>query len=215
MTIEHKNIPESGLHEPKGVSTAAQYKVYVADGAGSGAWGDAYIEGQANASANKIPVSDGAGGVTWKDPVHLVRTHCVGLAQAIALTGASIRTASSYTEITQYLTQVLLIGELTLGTNNGVVIAEDGYYDIACWTSITSSATGATISLLRTVDGVAQVSLAASLYKAKSAGDIATLSNSTVAYLTAGQRVSYSVASDTTTTLTLSDAMFKVRKVSL
>jgi len=37
-TIEHKNITEANLHEPKGVSTASSGEVYVADGAGSGDW---------------------------------------------------------------------------------------------------------------------------------------------------------------------------------
>ena len=38
VDIEHKNIPESGLHEPKGVSLASSGEVYVADGVGSGNW---------------------------------------------------------------------------------------------------------------------------------------------------------------------------------
>lgn len=40
MSIQHKNIPEAQLHEPKGASTAASGSVYVADGAGSGSWTD-------------------------------------------------------------------------------------------------------------------------------------------------------------------------------
>ena len=36
--IQHKDIPEAQLHEPKGVSTAASGKVYVANGSGSGIW---------------------------------------------------------------------------------------------------------------------------------------------------------------------------------
>ena|SRR3990167_2273787 len=38
MSIEHKDITEANLHEPKGVSSAAINKVYVSDGAGSGTW---------------------------------------------------------------------------------------------------------------------------------------------------------------------------------
>jgi hypothetical protein len=38
--MEHANIPEAGLHEPKGVSTAAAGTAYIADGAGSGTWQD-------------------------------------------------------------------------------------------------------------------------------------------------------------------------------
>lgn len=36
--LEHKDIPDADLHEPKGVASAAVEQVYVADGAGSGAW---------------------------------------------------------------------------------------------------------------------------------------------------------------------------------
>jgi len=37
-TIEHKNLPNAQLHEPKGVSAASVDTTYVADGAGSGTW---------------------------------------------------------------------------------------------------------------------------------------------------------------------------------
>ena len=39
-SIQHLNMPEDGLHESKGVSTAAANKVYVTDGAGSGTFND-------------------------------------------------------------------------------------------------------------------------------------------------------------------------------
>ena len=38
MAIEHDAIPNADIHEPKGVSGAVSGDVYVADGAGSGAW---------------------------------------------------------------------------------------------------------------------------------------------------------------------------------
>lgn len=38
MSIEHKNIPDAQLHEPKGAASATNGEVYVADGAGSGVW---------------------------------------------------------------------------------------------------------------------------------------------------------------------------------
>ena len=43
MTIEHKNITEADLHEPKGVSSANTGQVYVADGLGSGDWEDQVV----------------------------------------------------------------------------------------------------------------------------------------------------------------------------
>lgn len=36
--VEHVNIADPNIHEPKGVSTASLGMVYVADGAGSGTW---------------------------------------------------------------------------------------------------------------------------------------------------------------------------------
>ena len=35
---EHKNLTGTDLHEPKGVASASENQIYVADGAGSGAW---------------------------------------------------------------------------------------------------------------------------------------------------------------------------------
>lgn len=51
--IQHSALTDPNLHEPKGASTAASGKVYVANGSGSGAWeysaghayGDLYITG--------------------------------------------------------------------------------------------------------------------------------------------------------------------------
>lgn len=52
-TVQHSALTDPNLHEPKGVSTAASGKVYVANGSGSGVWqypaghayGDMYITG--------------------------------------------------------------------------------------------------------------------------------------------------------------------------
>ena len=38
MVVLHRNLTGADLHEPKGVDTANQGEVYVADGAGSGSW---------------------------------------------------------------------------------------------------------------------------------------------------------------------------------
>lgn len=38
MAIQHKDIPDANLHEPKGIASAIVNKTYISDGAGSGAW---------------------------------------------------------------------------------------------------------------------------------------------------------------------------------
>ena len=38
MTIQHKLLPDSQLHEPKGVNVAANKTAYIAQGSGTGTW---------------------------------------------------------------------------------------------------------------------------------------------------------------------------------
>jgi len=51
-TIEHSLLSNSELHEPKGVSSASADEVYVADGAGSGAWKKIVSNGWENIQHN-------------------------------------------------------------------------------------------------------------------------------------------------------------------
>jgi len=63
--VEHVDITDPEIHEPKGVATASSGHVYAADGAGSGTWGEVVLPGQDAASAKQFFVSDGAGGGSW------------------------------------------------------------------------------------------------------------------------------------------------------
>lgn len=47
-TVEHVNIVDPFIHEPKGVSTANAGEVYIADGSASGAWGKKETYGAVN-----------------------------------------------------------------------------------------------------------------------------------------------------------------------
>lgn len=71
--VIHSNLTGSDLHEPKGVASAAEGKVYVADGVGSGSWhylptGWGYYKDNGSAqSFNTTPALlsiDGAGSTT-------------------------------------------------------------------------------------------------------------------------------------------------------
>lgn len=66
MAVEHRNIADPEIHEPKGVSTAAANTTYVASGSGSGTWTKIPVQGLSGIAgagiANQIPVSNGAGG---------------------------------------------------------------------------------------------------------------------------------------------------------
>jgi hypothetical protein len=66
MAIQHRDIPDAQLHEPKGASTALIKTVWVADGTGSGSFQklDTTAIGVVDGGlANKQLVSDGSGGI--------------------------------------------------------------------------------------------------------------------------------------------------------
>lgn len=69
MSIEHKDIPDSERHEPKGASTALSGTVYVSDGAGSGSWVIPEPKGAGTALEGQQYFSDGAGSGQWLYPV--------------------------------------------------------------------------------------------------------------------------------------------------
>lgn len=72
MTIEHKDITDAYLHEPKGVAAAVVNKVYVSDGAGSGTWQKVAIAQMDSAAAtvNQLLTANGSGGVTYTTAPH-------------------------------------------------------------------------------------------------------------------------------------------------
>lgn len=67
MSIQHRILPDSELHEPKGAASAIQGTVYVSDGSGSGDWikiPATSLQGISSAGvADRYIVTDGAGGL--------------------------------------------------------------------------------------------------------------------------------------------------------
>jgi hypothetical protein len=64
-TIAHKNIPSAQAHEPKGVESAVNKSLYVANGSGSGTWSKIGPQSLSNISTNGVAgqfvAVDGAG----------------------------------------------------------------------------------------------------------------------------------------------------------
>lgn len=64
-TIQHQVIPDGQRHEPKGISTATNKQVYIADGATSGAWskiGPISLSGiTTNGTSGQFVAVDGSG----------------------------------------------------------------------------------------------------------------------------------------------------------
>ena len=59
MAIEHASITDPDIHEPKGISTASDGDVYIADGVGGGSWqpaGPAFYQNNVSNAANTTSV---------------------------------------------------------------------------------------------------------------------------------------------------------------
>lgn len=63
--IEHVNITDPNIHEPKGISNATSGEVYVADGAGSGTWRSVFTYGFEDYHNNGSPINLTSG--AWVD----------------------------------------------------------------------------------------------------------------------------------------------------
>lgn len=76
MTIQHRLLTGADLHEPKGAASAAAGNVYVADGAGSGAWDKltvANVDVTAITNGDIVKVTGGAAvGVTLNNENQIV-----------------------------------------------------------------------------------------------------------------------------------------------
>lgn len=69
-TIEHKDIVDPNVHEPKGASSASTGTVYKSNGAGSGTWSK--VKGSEldaeSSTAGQVLVSTGAGSFAYSNP---------------------------------------------------------------------------------------------------------------------------------------------------
>jgi len=196
MTIEHKDIPEIDLHEPKAVSTATSGDVYQADGVGSGSW-----SGLQNASK-----------------VDYARVVIVGNTTAQALTTAvdsTLHTASDYVAITASLLTEDINSGITFNANHDFVIATTGIYSLEGWASISTSLINNTIALAFAVNGVAQVvGKPVIKTKLKTSGDISPVAGFGLFNIPAGAVVSPVLADDSGATVTIHEGEFSIHLVS-
>ena len=128
MTIQHNVITDPNIHEPKGASSATSGKVYISDGAGSGAW--TYPPGKAHA---EIYIS---GGTT---------THTLAGASAFTILNPSGEwTASGNEDI------------LTVTPASGIItLNQAGHYYVSFWINFTTAsiASGSSYYFKYALDG--------------------------------------------------------------
>lgn len=208
MTIQHKNIANDQLHEPKDVNSATSNTTYFANGSGSGSWKKVGTETLAGLSgdgnvANLKLLTTGSGG-----QVKLVRDGTYGKMTIIdnavpfAITAAAdptLETGSQY---------VLMTGSGTPfvnGTSDGVVFDTNkltftyaGVYDINFWSNITTFPSNtAKVAVRFRMNGTA-VSPMHVWCKSNSNGDAGILAASDFITVAAGDYIQLMTASDVT-----------------
>lgn len=202
MAIQHKNITEADLHEPKGVSTASSGTVYKANGAGTGAWSYPIV-GQNTALSGQVFVSNGANSGTWSYPpakghaeIYInsgATTHTLGSAQSYTkLNPSGEWTASGYEDV------------ISVDAVNGEIDLDlAGHYKIDFWCTFTTAAlaSGTLYRFKFAIDGVVSNRIL-TVQKFSNGVDTLHVAATGLVEATAGQALSIHVAGDATSSST-------------
>ncbi|MCK4501203.1 hypothetical protein KAU11_11950 [Candidatus Babeliales bacterium] len=189
---EHSTLTGSSLHEPKGVATANDGQIYVANGAGSGAWEDS-----GGSSHGQMDV--------------------VSNATNIALTGTSLTIIANYIRVTGIWQAPTTTTNSGISYSTDVLIVPTtGTYRVEFWGSFktpNSSITAFKFGINQTATSPS--TLSANTMKRTSGASVAygVAAAHTIIDLVANDELSLYVASDTTGNLLLEDAVLMVQLV--
>jgi hypothetical protein len=182
MTIEHKDIPNANLHEPKGVSTAADNTTYVADGLGSGAW--------------KRNLRTDHGTI-------LITNNAIATA-VTAAADATLNTDSDYVKITAGWAASHETG-VTLNTDS-LLVSYTGDYYLQFWGDFLVPATNNFIGIKYGINNTPPYSLQKLKSQSTTANDYKNLSGSSMVTLTAGDYINVYLAASKTDNIVVEEA---------
>lgn len=217
MAIEHKDLPESGLHEPKGVSTAASKRVYRSDGAGSGAWSKVDADTLAGTIANSSPagervVTDGAGGFAT-DPVPASSFGTMNLTDnattktITAATDPTLNTDSDYQVL-----DLSLVFENTTGMTAGsnyLQVDKAGLYLVDFWANVSLSVANTRWALKFVVNDIDFVKRSPKVW-VDASGEFFSVSANGIHTFSAGDQVKLYIASDKNVDMLIEDMTFQM-----
>lgn len=217
MAVEHRNIPESGLHEPKGVSTAASNRVYISDGAGSGAWSLVDADALQGTVNNSVPsgrrlVTDGAGGfsaeVTPATSFGTMNLTDNTSSQAVtAAVDTSLNTNSDFQALTTVVSFENVEG-MTTGANY-LQVNDAGLYLIDFWAGVKSDVNATKFSLKFVVNDTTFVTRAPKLTLG-TGGQVYNASANGLHDFSANDQVKLYIAADKNCNITLEDMTFQM-----
>lgn len=213
--IQHKDIPESQLHEPKGISVASASQVYVSDGTGSGIWEkvkSSHFQGLTGdgSVANKVFLSDGSNGFVSKT------MNAYGVQAVTNNANQFVMTAAADATLQNTADYVLFSGAGAPWTGEslfGVTFSVDkltvpvaGVYDVRFWANISGYPSNVALIGARFKVNGTTWSPRTTVTKSNSAGDFGNLSVFGLVTLNAGDYVQLFVASSVSGNLVMKNA---------
>lgn len=218
--MQHKDIPDAQLHEPKGINTAAANKVYKANGAGSGVWDSVDstmlqgVSGDGGVIGKKL-LSNGANGFSYLTDAAYASQTITNNAVNFPLTAVvdtTFNTPSQYTLMTGV--GAPWVGEHQYGVSfltDRLIAPVTGVYMLDFWCNIAAfTGNTARISFRHRVNGTTYVTRKPTI-KSAIAADTAVITAFGIVQLAATDYIQLTVASDTTGNLLLSDANMTLR----
>jgi len=222
MTIEHKDIPDTDRHEPKGVSIAVANSVYVANGAAAGIWkkiGSPQLQGISGDSgeAGKSIVSDGADGFTFKKEAiygTMAITNNAVTYSMTAVADTTFNTASQFTLLTgsSFPWASENLQDITFSTNR-LTVNTAGIYQFTTYLNIGAFPSISSKIALRYLINGATYSARKPTIKSSGTGAEGQLVGTGLVSLAANDYLQIVLASDATGSILIRDANVTLHRV--
>lgn len=222
MAIQHSNIPDAQLHEPKGVASAALNTSYFADGSGSGDWKKVGVEtlsglsGDGSVARLKV-VTDGANGFDLYRDYAFGKMHITNNSTPFALTAVAdttLNTASQYTLLTGSGAPFAngLEDGVTFSTNK-LTANHAGVYDLNFWACLTGFPSNtARIGLKFKINGTTFSDMKV-VTKSNSNGDDGLLAANDFITLAANDYIQLYIASDVTGNVVINNLALTMKMI--
>jgi len=184
MSIQHRDIPNAQLHEPKGINTALVDTLYLADGLGSGSWKTLGTYGS-----------------------QVITNNAVGF-PVTAAADATLNTTSQYTLLSGVGAPWTSENLFRMAfTTDRLTVSVTGIYLISLWMQLTGFPSNtARVALRYRVNGTGAFSTRKPQTKSDGVSDTEQITGFGLLALNAGDFLQLYVASDTTGSIVFNDA---------
>lgn len=219
MAIQHKDIPDGNIHEPKGISTAPLNTVYVASGTGTGVYkkvNTSMLEGAGTPAAGRRILTSGVEGITTVTNFALGSMQIVNNLNSFAIGAASDPTLASSGDYLLFSGngapwQVNPATENASFNGNGITVNVTGVWAINCWLDIRSYPSNAAVLAVKYRINGTTFQTGRSQSKASSTNGAANLVFFDHVQLTAGDTLQLYLASTVAGGIIIGSADFTVR----